>query len=173
MTISQTAPVSPRALWTGRVLSAVIVLFMIFDGVIKLPPLDIVTQTMVPLGWPADPNVARMLGIIGLVSTALYALPRTSVLGAILLTGYRHQYACRQPAVLAHAVRGLSRHYPVGRPVPARPQDARADPVHPIGVAVAAKALTSAVVRSTDRIPHLRVIAQGVWRRFPGREERT
>ncbi|TGQ29068.1 MULTISPECIES: DoxX family protein [unclassified Mesorhizobium] len=88
MTISQTAPVSPRALWTGRVLSAVIVLFMIFDGVIKLPPLDIVTQTMVPLGWPADPNVARMLGIIGLVSTALYALPRTSVLGAILLTGY-------------------------------------------------------------------------------------
>ncbi|MEP6568036.1 MAG: DoxX family protein [Mesorhizobium sp.] len=88
MTIAQTAPVSPGALWTGRALSAIIVLFMIFDGVIKLPPLDIVTQTMVPLGWPADANVARMLGIIGLVSTALYALPRTSVLGAILLTGY-------------------------------------------------------------------------------------
>ncbi|AZO26913.1 MULTISPECIES: DoxX family protein [unclassified Mesorhizobium] len=88
MSISQTAPVSLGALWTGRVLSAVIVLFMIFDGVIKLPPLDIVTQTMVELGWPADPNVARMLGIIGLISTALYALPRTSVLGAILLTAY-------------------------------------------------------------------------------------
>ena len=88
MTISQTAPVSSGALWTGRVLSAIIVLFMIFDGVIKLPPLDVVTQTMVPLGWPADANVARLLGIIGLISTALYALPRTSVLGAILLTGY-------------------------------------------------------------------------------------
>jgi len=88
MTISHTAPVSSGALWTGRVLSGIIVLFMIFDGAIKLPPLDIVTQTMVPLGWPADPNVARMLGIIGLVSTALYALPRTSVLGAILLTAY-------------------------------------------------------------------------------------
>lgn len=88
MTISQTAPVSSGALWTGRVLSAIIVLFMIFDGVIKLPPLDIVTQSMVPLGWPADPNVARLLGIIGLVSTALYALPRTAVLGAILLTAY-------------------------------------------------------------------------------------
>ncbi|CCV10580.1 DoxX family protein [Mesorhizobium sp. STM 4661] len=88
MTISQIAPVSPRALWTGRVLSAIIVLFMIFDGVIKLPPLDVVTQTMVPLGWPADANVARMLGLIGLISTALYALPRTSVLGAILLTAY-------------------------------------------------------------------------------------
>ena len=88
MSIAQTAPVSSGALWTGRVLSALIVLFMIFDGAIKLPPLDIVTQTMVQLGWPADPNVARMLGIIGLVSTVLYALPRTSVLGAILLTAY-------------------------------------------------------------------------------------
>ncbi|RUZ70741.1 DoxX family protein [Mesorhizobium sp. M7A.F.Ca.US.006.01.1.1] len=88
MSISETAPVSPGALWTGRALSGVIVLFMIFDGAIKLPPLDIVTQTMVPLGWPADPNVARMLGVIGLISTALYALPRTSVLGAILLTAY-------------------------------------------------------------------------------------
>ncbi|TJV23409.1 MAG: DoxX family protein [Mesorhizobium sp.] len=88
MSIFETAPVSPGALWTGRALSGVIVLFMIFDGVIKLPPLDVVTQTMVPLGWPADVNVARMLGVIGLISTALYALPRTSVLGAILLTAY-------------------------------------------------------------------------------------
>ena len=88
MSISQTTPASSGALWTGRVLSDLIILFMIFDGVIKLPPLDVVTQTMVPLGWPADANVARTLGIIGLISTALYALPRTSVLGAILLTGY-------------------------------------------------------------------------------------
>ena len=88
MSIFETAPVSPGALWTGRALSGVIVLFMIFDGAIKLPPLDIVTQTMVPLGWPADANVARMLGVIGLISTALYALPRTAVLGAILLTAY-------------------------------------------------------------------------------------
>ncbi|TIS61110.1 MAG: DoxX family protein [Mesorhizobium sp.] len=88
MSTTQAAPVSSGALWAGRLLSTVIVLFMIFDGTIKLPPLDIVTQTMVQLGWPADPNVARMLGIIGLISTALYALPRTSVLGAILLTAY-------------------------------------------------------------------------------------
>ncbi|MDX8467806.1 DoxX family protein [Mesorhizobium sp. VK23B] len=88
MSISEAAPVSNGALWTGRVLSAVVVLFMIFDGVIKLPPLDIVTQTMAELGWPADPNIARLLGIIGLISTTLYALPRTSVLGAILLTAY-------------------------------------------------------------------------------------
>ncbi|MDF2389246.1 DoxX family protein [Nostoc ellipsosporum NOK] len=88
MTISEASPISPGALWTGRVLSGLIILFMIFDGAIKLPPLDVVTQTMVPLGWPADAGVARMLGIVGLTATALYALPRTSVLGAILLTAY-------------------------------------------------------------------------------------
>ncbi|MDX8453673.1 DoxX family protein [Mesorhizobium sp. VK9D] len=88
MSISQAVPASKGVLWTGRALSAVVVLFMIFDGVIKLPPLDIVTRTMTELGWPADANVARLIGIVGLISTALYALPRTSVLGAILLTGY-------------------------------------------------------------------------------------
>ena len=88
MTISEAAPASGGALWTGRVLSAIVVLFMIFDGVIKLPPLAMVTDTMAQLGWPADAGTARLLGVIGLISTALYALPRTSVLGAILLTGY-------------------------------------------------------------------------------------
>ncbi|HEV2506589.1 MAG TPA: DoxX family protein [Mesorhizobium sp.] len=85
---SNTKTVSTRALWAGRIMSGLIVLFMIFDGVIKLPPLDIVTQTMTEIGWPADVGTARLLGIIGLVSTALYAWPRTSFLGAILLTAY-------------------------------------------------------------------------------------
>ncbi|RUW55103.1 DoxX family protein [Mesorhizobium sp. M1A.F.Ca.ET.072.01.1.1] len=88
MSISEAAPVSNGALWTGRALSAIVILFMIFDGVIKLPPLQIVTETMTQLGWPDDPNIARLLGIVGLISTVLYALPRTSVLGAILLTAY-------------------------------------------------------------------------------------
>lgn len=88
MSIFEAAPVSNGALWTGRALSAVIVLFMTIDGAIKLPPLDIVTQTMSELGWPAEPNVARLIGVVGLISTALYAIPRTSVLGAILLTAY-------------------------------------------------------------------------------------
>jgi len=88
VSISEAVPTSKGALWTGRGLSAVVVLFMIFDGVIKLPPLDIVTQTMTELGWPADVGVARLIGVVGLISTALYALPRTSVLGAILLTAY-------------------------------------------------------------------------------------
>lgn len=85
---SNTKNVSTRALWAGRIMSGLIVLFMIFDGVIKLPPLDIVTQTMTEIGWPADVGTARLLGVIGLISTALYAWPRTSFLGAILLTAY-------------------------------------------------------------------------------------
>ncbi|MBR2690678.1 MAG: DoxX family protein [Aquamicrobium sp.] len=85
---SNTKTISTRALWAGRIMSGLIVLFMIFDGVIKLPPLDIVTQTMTEIGWPADVGTARLLGIIGLVATALYAWPRTSFLGAILLTAY-------------------------------------------------------------------------------------
>ncbi len=85
---SNTKTVSTRALWAGRIMSGLIVLFMIFDGVIKLPPLDIVTQTMTEIGWPADVGTARLLGVIGLISTALYAWPRTSFLGAILLTAY-------------------------------------------------------------------------------------
>jgi hypothetical protein len=86
--VSQSEPVSRAQLWGGRAMSALVILFMLFDGVIKLPPLDIVTQTSAQMGLPADPGFARLLGVIGLISTALYALPRTSILGAILLTGY-------------------------------------------------------------------------------------
>ncbi len=75
-------------LWTGRALSGLVVLFMIFDGGIKLVPLGIVTETMAQLGYPASDALARGLGILLLLSTLLYVVPRTSILGAILLTGY-------------------------------------------------------------------------------------
>jgi DoxX-like family len=83
-----TAPVSNASLWAGRLLSGLIVLFMLFDSSIKLVPLDIVTQTSAQIGLPATAGFARTLGILGLVSVLLYAYPRTAVLGAILLTGY-------------------------------------------------------------------------------------
>lgn len=85
---SQTATVSNKAVWAGRVLSGLVILFMLFDGIIKLVPLDIVMQTNAQLGYPDSVNLARGLGVLGLACTALYAFPRTSVLGAILLTGY-------------------------------------------------------------------------------------
>lgn len=74
--------------WIGYALSALVILFMIFDGTIKLVPLDIVTRTSAEIGLPTSVGFARGLGILGLLCTALYAFPRTSVLGAVLLTGY-------------------------------------------------------------------------------------
>jgi hypothetical protein len=79
---------SSVSVWSGRVLSGVVVAFMLFDSAIKLPPLGIVTETMGRLGFFATPELARTLGILGLVCTFLYAWPRTAILGAILLTGY-------------------------------------------------------------------------------------
>lgn len=80
--------ISKGAVWTGRIMSGLVVLFMLFDGAIKLVPLDIVTEASAQLGLPATAAMARTLGILTIVSTLLYAIPRTSVLGAILLTGY-------------------------------------------------------------------------------------
>ncbi|MDM9621647.1 DoxX family protein [Rhizobium sp. S96] len=72
---------------TGSVMSGLIVAFLLFDGAIKLVPIAPVTDTLTALGYSADPALARSLGIITLACALLYALPRTSVLGAILLTG--------------------------------------------------------------------------------------
>lgn len=79
---------SRPALWMGRVLTGLVTLFLIFDGGIKLVPIAPVTETMTQLGWPATAEMARGLGVLLLVCTLLYATPRTTILGAILLTGY-------------------------------------------------------------------------------------
>jgi DoxX-like family len=80
--------VSSKAYWAGWIISGLLILFLLFDGVIKLFPLDVVTETMATLGWPTSDGMARTLGVLTLICTVLYAIPRTSVLGAILLTGY-------------------------------------------------------------------------------------
>lgn len=80
-----TAP-SNAQLWTGRVLSGLAVLFLLFDAIGKLARPVAVVQGTTQLGWPAD--VILPLGIIQLVCLALYVIPRTAVLGAILWTGY-------------------------------------------------------------------------------------
>jgi hypothetical protein len=78
--------VSTAAVWSGRALSGLLILFLLFDGAIKLVPLEIVTTTSLQLGIPA--HLARTLGVLTLIGTLLYAFPRTAVLGAIFLTGY-------------------------------------------------------------------------------------
>ena len=84
--ISDTALISSRALWAGRILSGLVIAFLLFDGAIKLIPLDIVVQTSQELGIPV--HLARTLGVLTIACALLYAIPATSVLGAILLTGY-------------------------------------------------------------------------------------
>ena len=79
--------VSTPALWTGRIMSGLAVLFLLFDGGIKLVPVEIVITTSNEMGLPATESFARFLGVVTLVCTALYAWPRTALLGAVLLTG--------------------------------------------------------------------------------------
>jgi hypothetical protein len=85
-TLASPVPIKNAAVWTGRLLSGLVVVFLLFDGAIKLIPLDIVVETSQQLRIPVE--LARPLGVITLLCTILYAIPRTSVLGAILLTGY-------------------------------------------------------------------------------------
>jgi hypothetical protein len=87
-TITETVPVSTPARWLGRVLSGLVIVFLLFDGAIKLVPWPVVTETMDKMGYGSSETLARSLGIITIVCTVLYSIPPTSILGAILLTGY-------------------------------------------------------------------------------------
>ena len=86
--IAVTMPVSKPARWLGRVLSGLVIVFLLLDGAIKLVPWPVVTETMDRIGYGSSETLARSLGFITLACTILYAIPPTSILGAILLTGY-------------------------------------------------------------------------------------
>ena len=75
-----------RKLWTGRVLSALAVVFLAFDGAIKLVNPPMVRQATAQLGFPAGSIL--LVGLLLLACTLIYVIPRTSVVGAVLLTGY-------------------------------------------------------------------------------------
>ena len=77
---------SNKQMWTGRVLSALAVLFLLMDAVMKLLRLPVVVEATARLGYP-DSSI-RVIGVILLACTALYAVPPTAALGAVLLTGY-------------------------------------------------------------------------------------
>lgn len=82
----QSAPVSKAALWTGRIMSTLPVLMLIMSATMKFLKPASVVEGFTHLGWPE--HLALNLGIVELSCTLLYVIPRTSVLGAILLTGY-------------------------------------------------------------------------------------
>src|SRR5690242_13863305 len=73
-------------LWTGRVISGLVVAMLTMSGVMKFTGSKELVEGMAHLGWPD--KLAIAIGTAELVSTLLYAIPQTSVLGAILLTGY-------------------------------------------------------------------------------------
>jgi DoxX-like family len=83
---NQTPSGSKAMRWAGYVLSGLPALFLAFDGFMKLVKPEPVVKATVELGYPE--SVILGLGIVVLACTALYLIPRTSVLGAILLTGY-------------------------------------------------------------------------------------
>ena len=78
--------ISSKRIWAGRILSALAAMFLIFDGVIKLIDFAPVRESFEKLGLPH--HLAPTIGIIQLVCVALYLVPRTAVLGAVLLTGF-------------------------------------------------------------------------------------
>ena len=83
---TQAVPVSKKSLWTGYILSALAVLFLLFDSVIKLMKIAPVVESFAQLGYPS--NLAVGIGSLLLVCIVVHVIPRTSILGAILLTGY-------------------------------------------------------------------------------------
>ena len=84
--LTSVPPVSKARLWTGRILSALPALFLLMDGIMKVMKPYFVVKATVELGYPE--NVIFGLGIAVLICVILYIIPYTSVVGAILLTGY-------------------------------------------------------------------------------------
>lgn len=83
---SGTKTASMGSVWTGRVLSAVTVLFMLFDAFGKFARSAPVLEACARLGIPNSQILS--IGVLLAISTIIYAIPRSAVLGAVLLTGY-------------------------------------------------------------------------------------
>jgi hypothetical protein len=81
-----TRPAVNTMLWSGRIISALAIMFLIFDSVIKVLTLAPAVEATTALGYPE--SVVMGLGLLELVCLGLYIIPRTAVLGAIMMTGY-------------------------------------------------------------------------------------
>lgn len=83
---TEQAAVSNGRLWAGRVVSGLPALFLLVDGGMKLVKPAVVVDATVKLGYSESAIIP--IGVVLIVCTILYLIPKTSVLGAILLTGY-------------------------------------------------------------------------------------
>ena len=121
---TSTLTASRALVWTGRALSGLVLLFLVVDAAMKIVALPIVAETTMTIDCTVDPGFWRAMGLLLLAITALYAWPRTAVLGAIppdRVSWRCSRHACpdRQPVLQPHTVRGLFGRRPVGRPVAA------------------------------------------------------
>ena len=78
--------VSKKNLWIGRIVSGLPALFLLVDGAMKLVKPAVVVEATTKLGY--SESLIVPIGILLIACTLLYLIPTTSVLGAILLTGY-------------------------------------------------------------------------------------
>jgi len=85
-TTTPPAPLSKTVLWTSRIMVALPVLMMLMSAIFKFLAPPEVVKGFEHLGWSM--NLVTVLGALQLACAILYAIPRTAVLGAILLTGY-------------------------------------------------------------------------------------
>ena len=83
---NQAVTSSKKMIWAGRAISTFAVLFLVFDSTIKLVRLPMVLEAFKQLGY--SPDLSVTIGALLLLCTVIYVIPQTSVLGAILLTGY-------------------------------------------------------------------------------------
>lgn len=88
MTPHSVSPIPAGPRWAGRILSGLAIAFLLFDAGAKLVPVQPVLDGMKHLGFQSTPELARGLGVLLLACTLLHAIPRTALLGAVLLTGF-------------------------------------------------------------------------------------
>jgi hypothetical protein len=93
-TATTTAPVGRTARRVGRALTGLVTVFLLFDAVTKLLRLPVVVEATVQMGFPA--STVPVIGATLLACLVLYLVPRTAVLGAVLLTGYLGGAVCAQ-----------------------------------------------------------------------------
>ena len=93
---NEVAASGSTALWIGRILGGLAVAFLILDAAMKLVPLQPVIDSMHQLGFASTNALARGLGILLLACTILYVIPRTALLGAILLSSRAERRAARR-----------------------------------------------------------------------------
>ena len=82
----KTQDLSKGKLWTARIMGGLVIAFMLMDSIFKFIPNEQITASAVELGFQA--HHLPIMGTLGFISVLLFAIPRTQILGAVLLTGY-------------------------------------------------------------------------------------